>query len=372
MITKKENDTNYIEKILNKKFSSRFKKDLEFKQVTTFGIGGKIRYFVDVLSIKESVFLVRFCRTNNIPFFVLGGGSNVLASDKGFNGLVICTLKMNGIKFRKSNLFNSDKKVSPLKTNLKEKKQESLLMSVIDIRQENSLTKENFLIKQKNSLIEKEKINFKQDHLVEVQSGVRLSTLVVESAKQELGGLEWVVGIPGTVGGATLMNAGAFGGQMSDKIVSVTYFDGKKIKKSRKEDLVFEYRSSSFKKIKDIIIFLVCFRLEYRNREEIQDNIKKITEKRLATQKVGYPSAGSVFKRLPHITAAEMIDQAGLKGTQIGGAMVSKVHSGYIVNVGGATCRDVRKLIDFISKSVYNKFIEKLELEIILVGEEDE
>ena len=331
-----------IERVLSKKFGSRFKKDIEFKQITTFRIGGKIQYFVYIISPKECVFLIDFCKKHSIPYFILGGGSNVLASDEEFKGLVICTLKMNNIRFKTSKPLNLNKFFFKQDINIKN----------------------TFLGSDK-------KLSFKQDNFVEVQSGVRLSTLVIESAKQGLSGLEWAVGIPGTVGGATLMNAGAFGGQMSDRIVSVTYFDGKKIKKSRKEDLVFEYRFSNFKKIKDVIIFSVCFSLEYRKTEEIQDNIKKITEKRLATQKVGYPSAGSVFKRLPHITAAEMIDKSGLKGTQIGGAMVSKVHSGYIVNVGGATCADVRKLIDFISKSVYNKFTEKLELEIILIGDKN-
>lgn len=339
---------NNIEKILNKKFGTRFKKGVEFKSVTTFGIGGKIRYFVEAVNAGEVVFLIRFCRAKNIVFFVLGGGSNVLAGDGGFNGLVISTLKMNRIKFKTGNFF-------------KNSKQDRLLTDKVKVAQSQNIKD-----------IQNKQIKGIQSRIAECQCGVRLSALVVAGENRELGGLEWSVGIPGTVGGATLMNAGAFGGQLSDRIVSVVYFDGKKIKKSWKKDLIFEYRFSSFKKIKDVVILTVCFQLESREKEEIRKNIRNITEKRLATQKVGYPSAGSVFKRLPHITAAEMIDQAGLKGTQIGGAMVSKVHSGYIVNVGGATCRDVIKLIDFISKSVYNKFTEKLELEIILIGEEDE
>lgn len=300
-----------IEKVLSNKFKERFKQDVMFKNVTTFRIGGKIRYFVSVLTQKEVIFLTKFCKSQKIPFFVLGGGSNLLASDKGFSGLVISTLKMN-------------------------------------------------------------KICFEEKNIVKAECGAYLSSVVVKSRKKELGGIEWAVGIPGTIGGATLMNAGAFGGQISDFLESVTFFDGTKTKTLTKNELQFSYRKSSLKDMKNIFIFSVKLRLFKEKCESINENIKVFTQKRLKTQNVGYPSAGSVFKRLPHITSAEMIDQANLKGTRVGDAMVSTVHSGYIVNLGGATCKDVLKLIDFILKSVYNRFVEHMELEIILIGDKNE
>lgn len=296
-----------IERILKKKFGERFEQDRTFKEMTTFRIGGLIKYFVRILNEKEGVFLINLCKECKIPFLILGGGSNVLAKDEGFSGMVISTLQMKEIHFK--------------------------------------------------------------NNLVSVQSGARLYSLISENAKRGLSGLEWAVSIPGTVGGAVIMNAGAFGGQIFDWLKSVTYYDGKKIKTVDKKDIKFGYRSSQFKEQKNIIIFSACFQFENKEVHTVNNNIKVFIEKRMSTQRVGYPSAGSVFKRLPHITAAEMIDQAGLKGVKVGGAMVSTIHSGYIVNTGGATCKDVLILVDFISKSVYNRFTERIELEVILVGD---
>ena len=296
-----------FEKILKKKFKNRFLKDKFFSEITTFRIGGKIKFFVEVKKAKEIIFLIKLCKKYKIKYVIIGGGSNILASDEGFSGLVISTLKFCKIK------FSRDK--------------------------------------------------------VSAQSGARLSALVTQAKNKNLSGLEWAISIPGTVGGAVVMNAGAFGEQMSNFIEGVVFFDGKKVRRLKRQDIFFEYRNSFFKNAKIIVILTVNFRFFHEKIEKIQKNIEKYIGLRLKTQNVGLASAGSIFKRMPNVTAAELIDKAGLKGTKIGGAMVSTVHSGYIVNFDNATNKDVLKLIDFISKSVYNKYNVNLELEIIQIGD---
>ena len=296
-----------FEKILKKKFKNRFSKNKFFTEITTFKIGGKIKYFVEVKKAREIIFLIKLCKKYQEKYVIVGGGSNILASDKGFSGLVISTLKFCKIKFSKN--------------------------------------------------------------MVTAQSGARLSALIMQSKNKNLSGLEWAISIPGTVGGAVVMNAGAFGEQISNFIESVIFFDGKKIKRLKRQNIFFDYRDSFFKNAKNIVILSVIFKFFYEKFEKIQKNIENFINLRLKTQNVGLASAGSIFKRLPNITAAELIDKAGLKGTTIGGAMVSTVHSGYIVNFNNATNKDVLKLIDFISKSVYNKYNVNLELEIIQIGD---
>ncbi len=299
-----------VEKLLKSKFRDRFFNNLSFKKVTTFKIGGKIRYFVYVLNEKELVFLLKFCKKKKMNYLIIGGGSNVLASDGCFDGVVISTLNMTKIKFLKNNI-------------------------------------------------------------VECMSGVRLSNLIYQCMKKECGGLEWAIGIPGTIGGACVMNAGAFGGQISDFVVSVKCFNGNKIENVNGEQLEFAYRDSFFKKNKNYVILSVKLQLFPEKSGKILQNVQNCIQKRKSLQSVGFPSAGSVFKRSPDVLPAALIDNLGLKGFRIGDAMVSDVHSGYIVNLSNATCKDVLKLIDFISNSVYNRFNRKLELEIIVIGDND-
>lgn len=296
-----------ITKMLTKKFGDRFKTDVNFKDVTTFKIGGKIKYFVQITSKKEAIFLVKFCVKYKIKFFVLGGGSNILASDDGFDGLVISTTKFCGVKIKNG--------------------------------------------------------------VVVAESGIYLSNLVMKCKISGLCGMEWAVGIPGTVGGAAVMNAGAFDGEIANNIISVEFFDGEKVCVLKKEDLEFSYRRSIFKKMKNFIILSVKLSFYSETIDNISQNIFFYIEKRKSMQNIGYPSAGSVFKRSQSVIPAKLIDEANLKGKRVGDAMVSTVHSGFIVNLNKATCKDVLKLIDFISNSVYNIFTKKLELEIIVIGE---
>lgn len=298
-----------IKEKLNKKFKNRFRQDLSFKDVTTFHIGGRIEYFVGVKNVKELKYIKKLSKKFNIPLFVLGGGSNVLAKDCGFSGIVVSSSLMNKTKFLKNK--------------------------------------------------------------VKAFCGTRLGKLVVDSKKKGLSGLEWAIGIPGTVGGGIVMNAGAFNGQISDFVKKVTFFDGKRVRTMKTKKLNFSYRNSIFKSMKNWIVLSAVFVLKKKREEEIEKKLEFCVKNRQKTQNVGYFSAGSIFKRLPHITAAELIDRAGLKGKTCGGAMVSPVHAGYIVNFSNATFKDVAKLVDFILKSVYNIFGEKLELEVVIIGDDE-
>ena len=295
-----------LNKILAKKFKERFFCDKSFKDITTFKIGGKIRFLVYVKTIKEIKYLLKFCRKNKQRYVVLGAGSNVLCSDKGFDGLVILTTKMNNIK-HKSNL-------------------------------------------------------------VYAECGAKIGSVVIFCKNQNLSGLEWAIGIPGTMGGAAVMNAGAYQNELYSFVDSVVILDGKNIKKIKKDKITYGYRKTCFQD-KNYIILGVYLKLKPKSQIEILKNIDYYVELRRHSQNINFPNAGSIFKKTNGISAGELIDRCGLKGYKIGDAMISKSHAGFIVNLGKATQKDVQNLIDFILISVYNMFSLKLELEIKEIGD---
>ncbi len=300
-----------FERKLTLKFKTRFKVEEDMSKHTTFKIGGKAKYFVVVNKTSELIFVLKLCAKFNINYFIIGAGSNLLVSDNGFNGIVISMQNFN-------------------------------------------------------------KINFIKNNKVEAFAGARIVNIVNLCAKNCLGGLEWAINIPGTIGGAVVMNAGAFNNQISDYIDSVLVLDKYKLKVFKKENLFFDYRKSIFTNQKKYVIIKVTLNLLPKNFEEIVEQQKKYIELRLKSQQVKFASAGSIFKRTPNFSAAELVDKAGLKGLCIGGAMVSKVHSGYIVNTGNATANDVLTLINIIKEKVFLKFGETLETEIVYLGENNE
>ncbi len=300
-----------ISRKLSRKFGARYSGEKSFKELTTFKIGGKIQNFIYVVNKKEVFFLQNLCKKKKLPLLVLGAGSNILASDEPFSGVVLCTKQMN-------------------------------------------------------------KVCFGKDGVVTAEAGVRLSRLIALCAEKNLGGLEWAVGIPGTVGGATLMNAGAFKFQIGDRIRRVIYFDGTRIVELSEKNLFFHYRQSPFTNKKNCVILSVTFELVPTPKKQIQANLQKFITMRQSSQNVGLPSAGSVFRRLPHVTAAELIDGARLKGVSVGDAMVSPVHAGYIVNRGQAKFAEVMQLIELVRERVYIAYQEKLELELVVIGEKNE
>ncbi|MCR4431554.1 MAG: UDP-N-acetylmuramate dehydrogenase [Tepidanaerobacteraceae bacterium] len=286
----------------------RIKINESMKNHTSFRIGGPADILVlpqDVQEIKE---IVAFCRWEGVPFFVMGNGTNLLIKDKGIRGVVI----------KLSQNFND-----------------------IEVNK----------------------------NLIKCKAGVSLSTIGRVALENNLRGLEFACGIPGSVGGAVVMNAGAYGGQMADvvKKVSVMDFEGN-IYDMSKNELEYSYRYSVLQK-GDRILLDVEMKLSPGDYNDIKTRMEDFLARRKQKQPLNLPSAGSAFKRPPGNYAGYLIEKAGLKGFRIGGAMVSDMHAGFIVNIDNATCEDVLNLINHIQKEVKQKFNVELEPEIIIEGE---
>ncbi|MDP1845432.1 MAG: FAD-binding protein [Candidatus Moranbacteria bacterium] len=334
------------------------KENISLAPYTTLKIGGEARFFCEAKDGKEISEALKFARKKKMPVFVLGGGSNVLVSDNGFNGIVI--------------------KIS------------------------NSAWKLNF---HDGSLAS-----------IECGSGVQLSKIVNESAKAGLTGLEWAAGIPGTVGGALRGNAGAFGGEMAEAVESINvmeiqnpvtnkssnfsfpdYSSGNSSKSNfelqvtnyQLQECKFSYRDSIFKQNPNLIILSANLRLEKGRKEESEKKVREIITARKEAQPFDFPSSGSFFKNPTVknkklieeyeketgnkakdgiIPAGYLIDMLNLRGKKIGGAMVSQAHGNFLVNAGGATAEDMVILVSLIKQKARNKFGVQLREEVQMVG----
>ncbi len=274
------------------------------KNHTSFKIGGPAECFIKAQKIEEVQEILKLVKENKIPLKIIGNGSNLLVKDEGVKGIV-------------------------LKIDIKK----------IEI-QENNVT---------------------------VGSGLKLGELAQKLLREELAGFEFAAGIPGTIGGAIRMNAGAHGSEMKDVVKTVTYMDRNgEIHKIKNEEAKFEYRNSRFSK-EDNIILETELELEKGNKEEIQAKMTEYANFRKEKQPIEYPSAGSTFKRGSDFITAKLIDECGLKGYQIGGAQISEKHAGFIINKENATAEDVIKLIEYTKEQVYNKFGKKIELEVEII-----
>lgn len=271
---------------------------------TTFKIGGNADMFVSVSNTEQLKAVVTSCKDNDIPMFILGRGSNLLISDEGMCGVVLT-------------LDGEFKEIS---------------------------SKENTII---------------------CGAGANLTKLCVYALSESLSGLEFAYGIPGSVGGAAYMNAGAYGGEMKDVVASVTHMtpNGDIVTLDASE-LQFSYRHSVYKNTDDIILF-VTMNLQPADNAEIKAKMDDYINRRKSKQPLEYPSAGSVFKRPQGNFAGTLIEQCGLKGKTIGGAQVSQKHAGFIINVGDATCEDVLNLVKFVQDTVRTQTGYFLECEII-------
>ena len=277
---------------------------------TSFKIGGPADFFVIIKTIDELKQIQEYATKQKIPFLIVGNGTNLLVRDKGIRGIV-ANLQMNNIK--------------------------------IDNTTGN----------------------------ITVSSDYSVSKMSRMCANEQLTGAEFLNGVPGTVGGAIKMNAGAFGGEIKDILVKTTYMDEDgQIKVFSNEDQKFGYRTSIFKENNNLIILEAEFKLNKENQEIINAKMDEFLNARIEKQPTGIPSAGSVFKRLPDLATAKLIDDCGLKGYKIGDAEVSTKHAGFIVNNGNATAEDVLKLVEIIKKNVYQRFNKEIELEVVIVGEE--
>ena len=272
---------------------------------TSFKTGGKADIFIKAYSIQEIKSVLKVSRENNIPLFILGNGTNILVKDEGYKGIVL-------------------------------------------------------QIKLENINIDGTKVT--------VQSGVKNAILARKVLDNSLTGFEFAAGIPGTIGGAIKMNAGAHGGEMKDIVEEVTYldFDGN-IHTINNSQCEFEYRHSRFFNEKAIILESKL-KLEKGNKQEIQEKMSELAMQRKEKQPLEYPSAGSTFKRGEGYITAKLIDDCGLKGYSIGGAQVSEKHAGFIINKNNATSKDILDLIEFVKTKVKAQTGEEIKLEIEVIG----
>ena len=274
------------------------------KNHTTFKIGGNCIALIEPREVSDIVEAIKICRENNIKFFVIGNGSNLLVPDEGYNGVII-----------------------KLKSEF----------SMIKVEGE--------------SLI--------------VKSGAKLSEVYPVAYENSLTGFEFASGIPGTIGGAIYMNAGAYGGEMKDIVESVEVLDldNFELKELKNEDLDFSYRKSIIQR-KNYIVTSIKLKLKKGNKEEINAVYEDLRDIRNSKQPLNFGSAGSTFKRPEGHFASKLIEDAGLKGYHINDAWVSEKHSGFIVNKGNASFKEVIKLIEYVQKVVFEKFGVKLETEV--------
>lgn len=283
--------------------------DAEMKNYVHFRVGGP----ADILLIPESkeqvINTIEICREKNIPFYVIGNGSNLLVKDGGIKGVVI---KLNELK---------------------------------------------------NIRIEK--------NIIEAECGAMLKDVSNAALKNSLTGLEFACGIPGTIGGAVFMNAGAYNGEISNVIESAEIInnDNEVIILSKKE-LDLGYRSSIIMK-NNYIVLSARFKLEEGDKKDIKEVVEDLTNKRESKQPLEYPSAGSTFKRPEGYFAGKLIQDAGLKGYVIGGAAVSEKHSGFVINKNGATATDILNLIHHIQEEVKKQFNVELHPEVRIIGEDE-
>lgn len=273
---------------------------------TTFRVGGPADFFVTPKAKEEVRDVIRICKEAGMPYYIIGNGSNLLVSDAGYRGVIVQIYKeMNEVKV--------------------------------------------------------------EGDLVKAQAGALLSGIAAKALGAELSGFEFASGIPGTIGGACVMNAGAYGGEMKDVLESVTVLTGEgKIIELGRNELELGYRTSVIAK-KGYIVLGAVLKLERGDGEKIKTYMDELKEKRVTKQPLEYPSAGSTFKRPEGYFAGKLIEDAGLRGYRVGDAQVSEKHCGFVVNRGKATCAEVLQLIEEVQKKVKEQFGVQLEPEVRII-----
>ena len=282
--------------------------DEPMKKHTTFRVGGNADYFVMPRTTEEIQQVIELCKKENLPYYILGNGSNLLVSDKGYRGVMIQIYKeMNAITVNGNRIC--------------------------------------------------------------AQAGALLSKVGSVALEAELTGFEFAAGIPGTVGGAVVMNAGAYGGEMKDILSSATVLteDGT-ILTLKNEELKLGYRTSIVAK-KNYIVLEAEYQLRVGDKADIRAKMDELKLQRVTKQPLEYPSAGSTFKRPTGYFAGKLIQDAGLRGFQVGGAQVSEKHCGFVINTGNATAADIMELMKQVSERVYEEFGVMLEPEVKRLGE---
>lgn len=277
---------------------------------TTTKVGGPCDCFIEPSNVKEIRGVINFAKENSIAYYVIGHGSNLLVVDEGIEGIVIKI----GNKFSNVEIDGTR---------------------------------------------------------IKAYSGCAIPKLSQIAKNNSLSGLEFACGIPGTVGGAIRMNAGAYGGEMVDIVDKVGYLNEKgEIIEIDNTTCEFSYRHSMFVDNSEYIILYAVLNMQEGNKEEIESKMNTNMESRKAKQPIEYPNFGSVFKRPAQegIFVGKMVEELGLKGYTIGGAQVSTKHSGFIINTGNATCKDVIDLIEYVKNKVYEKYDVILQEEVVILG----
>ena len=288
--------------------SDRFLREEPMKKHITFRVGGPAACFLTPSTKEQIREILHICQEEKTPYFILGNGSNLLVSDQGFDGVVLQVYKnMN-------------------------------------------------------------QVTVEGEHL-RVQAGALLSATARKALEAGLTGMEFAAGIPGTMGGAAVMNAGAYGGEMKDILESVTVLtpEGEQ-KELNNEELQLGYRTSVVKE-KGYIVLEAVLSLKKGDPEAIKSRMDELKEQRVTKQPLEYPSAGSTFKRPEGYFAGKLIQDAGLRGYQVGCAQVSEKHCGFVINKENATAKDVVDLIHDVQRIVYEKFQVQLETEVKFLGE---
>lgn len=311
-----------FEKLKEKIGNENIKRDEPMSKHTSFKVGGNADIFITIHTAEEMIEILKINK-HKLPITIVGNGTNLLVKDSGIRGIVV--------------KYVDD--------------------SIESLKAENDND-----IKSQNSTISNEK-------LLKVSTGISNAKLAMYLLKNNLSGFEFAGGIPGTLGGAIYMNAGAFGGEIKDIVKNVTFLDlnDETIYTIEGKDCKFSYRSSIFEN-KNALILSATLQLHIEPKENIEKKMNEYKEKRLSTQPLDKPSAGSTFKRGDDFITAVLIDEAGLKGTQIGGAEISTKHAGFIINNGTATAQDIIDLIEYTKRKIYNKYNKKIEAEVRIIG----
>lgn len=296
-----------LEQILG---NEKIKYNESMKGHTTVRVGGPCECMVIPHTTQDILETINFAKKNGIKYYVIGCGSNLIVCDEGIKGIVI-------------KITNKLGKV------------------VVD------------------------------DEFIEAQAGASMPYIAITAKRNSLSGMEFACGIPGTIGGGVRMNAGAYGSEISNVFEEATYLDGNgNVKTIKKEDMEFGYRHTFFTDHKDFVILTVKLKLERGLEEDISKKMEENALARRTKQPLEYPNFGSVFKRPEGYFVGKLVQDSGLKGYKIGGAQVSEKHTGFIVNVDNATCKDVVDLIHYVQKTVFEKFGVHLESEVVFIGGE--
>ena len=308
--TDTEKGSNWREE-LRRLTNGRVLLDEPMSRHTSIGLGGRADALLFPAAIGELAPLAVFFRSRGIPFLPVGNGTNLIVRDGGYRGALICLADLKAIRIR-------DEKEGRV--------------------------------------------------AVTAEAGAGLPEMIRWMIQESLSGMEFCAGIPGSIGGAVRMNAGAYGGAMQEVVEKISVVNGSgRLREVGKKDLLFEYRRLDLPE--EALIAQVDLSLLRGEREQIRSRIAEITETRRKKHPLGYPSAGSVFKNPPGQPAGSLVDRAGLKGSAVGGARVSDVHGNFIINAGGATARDFLTLMQLVQEKVLEKTGVALEPEVKVVGE---